>query len=91
MDFLPTFLAAAGGTPDLEYPSDGVDIRSALTGGALPERMLFWRYRNKDQKAVRQGRYKYLSIGATSSCSTSSPIRSSAATSGCGCPTSSRR
>jgi arylsulfatase A-like enzyme len=62
MDFLPTFLAAAGGAPHPSYPSDGIDIRPALAGGTLPERTLFWRFFNKDQKAARRGRYKYLSI-----------------------------
>lgn len=62
MDFLPTFLAAAGGAPDPRFPTDGVDIRPALAGATLPERMLFWRFWSKDQKAVRRGRYKYLSI-----------------------------
>ena len=62
MDFLPTFVAAAGGAPDPAFPTDGVDIRPALAGSALPERTLFWRFWNKDQRAVRRGRYKYLSI-----------------------------
>jgi len=62
MDWLPTFLAAAGGAPDPAYPSDGVDIRAALTGHDLPERPLFWRFKNKDQKAHRRGKWKYLSI-----------------------------
>jgi arylsulfatase A-like enzyme len=63
MDFLPTFVAAAGGAPHPDYPPDGVDIRPALAGQMLPERTLFWRFHNKDQKAARRGRYKYLSIG----------------------------
>ncbi|WP_305095580.1 sulfatase-like hydrolase/transferase [Croceibacterium aestuarii] len=62
MDVLPTFLAAAGGAPDPAYPADGVDIHNALTGSTLPERPLFWRFWNKDQKAARRGQYKYLSI-----------------------------
>ena len=62
MDFLPTFVAAAGGAPDPAFPSDGVDIRPALAGNVLPERSLFWRFKNKDQKAARRGAYKYLSI-----------------------------
>lgn len=62
MDILPTFLAAAGGAPDPGFPSDGVDIHPALTGAQMPERTLFWRFWNKDQKAARRGRYKYLSI-----------------------------
>ena len=63
MDVLPTFLAAAGGRADPSYPFDGIDIRPALTGGELPDRPLFWRFWNRDQKAARHGRYKYLSIG----------------------------
>ena len=62
MDFLPTFLAAAGGAPDPDFPFDGIDIRPALAGDSLPERTLFWRFHNKDQKAARRGAYKYLSI-----------------------------
>jgi arylsulfatase A-like enzyme len=62
MDFLPTFLAAAGSAPDPAFPSDGVDIRPVLAGTALPERTLFWRYLSGDQKAARRGSYKYLSI-----------------------------
>lgn len=62
MDILPTFLAAAGGAPHPDFPSDGVDIRPAVAGQRLPERTLFWRFFNKDQKAARRGRYKYLSI-----------------------------
>jgi arylsulfatase A-like enzyme len=63
MDFMPTFLAAAGGAPHPDYPLDGMDLRPALTGAAMPERDLFWRFWNKDQKAVRRGRYKYLKMG----------------------------
>jgi arylsulfatase A-like enzyme len=62
MDWLPTFVAAGGGSLDASYLPDGVDIRPALLGGALPERTLFWRFKNKDQKAARRGSYKYLSI-----------------------------
>ncbi|MBT0669187.1 sulfatase-like hydrolase/transferase [Novosphingobium profundi] len=62
MDWLPTFLAAAGGAPDPASPTDGVDLRGAIAGAALPERALFWRFRNHDQMAARKGRWKYLSI-----------------------------
>lgn len=61
MDFLPTFLAAAGAAPAL--PSDGIDFRPALAGQILPDRPLFWRFGMREQKAVRLGRHKYLSIG----------------------------
>ena len=66
MDWLPTFLAAAGAAPDAARAPDGIDIRPALTGGALPERALFWRYKNHGQQAVRRGRWKYLKIGEES-------------------------
>lgn len=62
MDWLPTFLAAGGGTADSTHPSDGIDIGPTLRGGGLAERTLFWRFGNKDQKAARRGDYKYLSI-----------------------------
>lgn len=62
MDWLPTLVAAAGGKPDPHYPTDGLDIRAALEGGSLPERTLYWRFKNHDQKAVRRGRMKYLSM-----------------------------
>lgn len=62
MDWLPTFVATAGAGQDPAFPSDGVDIRPALTGGTLPDRSLFWRYGNKQQRAHRLGRYKYLKI-----------------------------
>ncbi len=62
MDFLPTFVAAAGGAAHPDYPSDGMDLAATLRGEDTPERTLFWRFFNKDQKAARRGQYKYLKI-----------------------------
>lgn len=62
MDWLPTFLGAAGAMPDPARTPDGIDIRPAMTGGTLPERALFWRYKNHGQQAVRKGKWKYLKI-----------------------------
>jgi arylsulfatase A-like enzyme len=62
MDWLPTFVAAAGGAPDPGFPSDGVDIRAAIAGEALSERTLFWRYKKHTQQAARRGDWKYLEI-----------------------------
>jgi len=62
MDWLPTFVAAGGGTQDPRFPSDGVDIAPALAGGAMADRPLFWRYGFRQQRAHRLGRYKYLKI-----------------------------
>jgi arylsulfatase A-like enzyme len=62
MDWLPTFVALAGGRQDPAHPSDGVDIRPALAGAGMPDRPLFWRYGHKAQRAHRLGAYKYLKI-----------------------------
>ena len=62
MDWLPTFVAAAGGRPDPAFPSDGIDIRKALAGQTIGDRTLFWRFGNKRQRAIRSGRMKYLKI-----------------------------
>lgn len=62
MDWLPTLVAAAGGEAASDHPPDGIDIRSALAGCALPQRPLFWRYKYMHQRAVRLGRHKYLQI-----------------------------
>jgi len=62
MDWLPTLLAAAGTRPDTAHPPDGVDINPALWGGSLPERTLYWRFANRDQRALRRGNLKYLKI-----------------------------
>jgi hypothetical protein len=56
-------MAAAGGRPHPDYPSDGIDWRPALAGATLPDRPLFWRFGMRDQRAVRLGRHKFLSIG----------------------------
>jgi len=62
MDWLPTFLAAAGVRQHPDYPSDGLDILPAIRGGTLPDRRLFWRFNNKGQEAARLGKWKYLKI-----------------------------
>lgn len=59
MDWLPTFLAAAGG-PAPE--TDGIDIRPAIAGGGLPRRIFFWRFKNHAQRAARRDEWKYLRI-----------------------------
>ncbi len=57
MDWTATFTAAAGVAPHSDYPLDGVD----LFGERLP-RKLYWRMVYRNQKAVRSGVWKYLSI-----------------------------
>jgi arylsulfatase A-like enzyme len=63
MDWLPTLLAAAGTAPDLAYASDGINLLPGVMQGTAPvPRKLFWRYKNNDQQAVRDGDWKYLKI-----------------------------
>lgn len=62
MDFLPTLAAAAGGTVQLTS-IDGVNLLPVLPGKVPPiERSLFWRFKAREQKAVRIGGWKYLEI-----------------------------
>jgi arylsulfatase A-like enzyme len=57
MDWTATFIAAAGVQPHPDYPLDGIDLF-----GEEIERNLYWRMKFRDQKAVRSGVWKYLSI-----------------------------
>lgn len=64
MDWLPTLLAAAGGAPDPDYPTDGRNLLPTLLGQAKPyERTVLWRYKANAQRAIRSGDWKYLKIG----------------------------
>ena len=63
MDWLPTLLAAAGTAPDPAYPSDGMDLLPIITGRAsTAPRTLYWRYKARAQRAVRDGDLKFLKI-----------------------------
>jgi arylsulfatase A-like enzyme len=63
MDLTATCLAAAGVDASAEYPLEGVDLLSVLSGSAAPfERTLYWRMRNRYQRAVRRGGWKYLKV-----------------------------
>jgi arylsulfatase A-like enzyme len=63
MDWLPTLLAAAGTTPDPAYPTDGMNLLPALTENAPPvPRKLYWRYKARAQRAMRDGDLKFLKI-----------------------------
>ena len=66
MDWLPTFLAAAGVASDPDYPLDGIDLSAALDGKPAATRTVFWRYKYLGQQACRSGDYKYLKIGDNS-------------------------
>lgn len=59
MDWVATFLDAAGTTPHADFPLDGVSLLSWLTEGAIyPEHDLFWRIAS--QSAMRRGPLKYV-------------------------------
>jgi arylsulfatase A-like enzyme len=63
MDWMPTFLAAAGAEPDAAYPPDGMDLLPAITRNSpAAPRKLFWRYHFNAQRAMRDGDMKWLKI-----------------------------
>jgi arylsulfatase A-like enzyme len=63
MDWTATCLAASGAVPAADYPLDGVNLLPHLIGQAgVFERTLFWRMRNRYQRAVRRGGWKYLKV-----------------------------
>jgi arylsulfatase A-like enzyme len=57
MDWVATFLDAAQVAPHPDYPLDGVSLLEQHPG-----RELFWRMKFRDQKAMRSGNWKWLSI-----------------------------
>ena len=63
MDWTATMLAAAGVAADPSRPLDGVDLRPVLADPAQSfERTLCWRMKHRGQRAIRQGRWKYLKV-----------------------------
>ena len=63
MDWVPTLLAAAGAAPHPAYPLDGMDLLPTLTQHApLVPRTLYWRYKARAQRAMRDGDLKFLKI-----------------------------
>jgi arylsulfatase A-like enzyme len=66
MDLTATCLAAAGVSMPASTPLDGVDLLLHLMGSAgVTERVLYWRMRDPEQRAVRRGKWKYLLIDGT--------------------------
>lgn len=62
MDWSATVLHAAGVAADPAYPLDGVSLLPVLRGGQLFERPLHWRMNHRGQRALRDGRFKYLRV-----------------------------
>ncbi|MDO8539234.1 MAG: sulfatase-like hydrolase/transferase [Opitutaceae bacterium] len=67
MDLHATFLAAAGAAQITGKPLDGVDLVPLITGAHPLERTFYWRMdrSNRKQRAIRQGKWKYLNDGNT--------------------------
>jgi arylsulfatase A-like enzyme len=60
MDWVPTFLEAAGAKAHPDYPLDGLSLLPVLADpGARIERDLFWRMKYRAQRAARSGDWKY--------------------------------
>lgn len=67
MDWMPTFLAMAGVEAPRGYQPDGMDLSPWLLGEApVRDRKLFWRHRYASQRAMREGKWKWLSIRGNS-------------------------
>ena len=63
MDWMATFLDAAGVKADPRYPLDGRSLLPVLKNPKRTfERDLFWKMKFRDQKALRSGDWKYLSV-----------------------------
>ena len=63
MDWVATILEAAGVAPHPQYPLDGISLlRMLRKPDAIRPRELFWRMKFRDQKAMRSGKWKWLSI-----------------------------
>ena len=63
MDWVATLLEAAGVAPHADYPLDGVSLMRVLEQPEqMFERELFWRMKFRNQKAMRSGDWKWLSL-----------------------------
>jgi arylsulfatase A-like enzyme len=63
MDWSATMLAAGGAKPHPDHPWDGVDLLPVLRGEveSFP-RPMHWRMNHRGQRALRDGRWKYLRV-----------------------------
>jgi arylsulfatase A-like enzyme len=63
MDWTATVLDAAGVAPDPGHPLDGVSLLPLLREPTRTlERPMHWRMKHRGQRALRQGRWKYLRV-----------------------------
>jgi arylsulfatase A-like enzyme len=65
MDWSATLLELGGGTPHPDHPLDGVSLRSVLADpSATFARPMHWRMKHRQQRALRDGDWKYLKVDA---------------------------
>ena len=65
MDWVATYFEAAGAPAHPDYPLDGASLLPVLRDPRNRiERTLYWRMKHRDQRALREGNWKYLAIGA---------------------------
>ena len=63
MDWSATLLEAGGGQADPDWPLDGVSLLGVLRDPAQRfERPLYWRMNHRNQRALREGDWKYLQV-----------------------------
>jgi arylsulfatase A-like enzyme len=63
MDWVATFLEAAGVAPHPSYPLDGASLLRVLEHPDQPfERELYWRMKFRSQKAMRERSWKYFAM-----------------------------
>ncbi|MCW5633390.1 MAG: sulfatase-like hydrolase/transferase [Rubrivivax sp.] len=63
MDWSATMLELGGGTPHPDFPPDGVSLRPVLADPAATfARPMHWRMKHRHQRALRDGRWKYLKV-----------------------------
>ena len=63
MDWVATFLEAAGVAPHPDYPLDGVSLLPVLRNPSKTfARELYWKMLYRNQQALREGDWKYLSV-----------------------------
>jgi arylsulfatase A-like enzyme len=64
MDWVATFFEAAGVSPHPDFPLDGVSLLPVVRDPRnRTGRALYWRMKHRDQRALREGKWKYLAIG----------------------------
>jgi arylsulfatase A-like enzyme len=63
MDWTATILEAAGVSPDPAHPLDGVSMMPVLRDPARTfRRPMHWRMKHREQRALRDGKWKYLRV-----------------------------